>query len=166
MVGAALAVGAFLVTGTAIADGKVTFDIKVSGSVDCYSPYKLDNVPLSLKGTGVLSTDRTAKMDWKLTAYYLLTAPSSIEGRLGDPAKAMGDGGTAQLKVVRGNGLALIMDYPDTRYTITVNVDGKKCGVDLVAKPKSKKNIYDIFAVDTQFLCSRFEVDKTSCRAR
>jgi hypothetical protein len=153
----------FCLADSALADSKVTFDIKFSGRVDCYSPIKLDNVPLSVKGTGVLRSDGTARMETTETAYYILSAKSEVEGRLGAPPIPI-VGGTGQLKVVSDNGLAMILNYPNTRYTVTATVVGKKCTAELVATTKNKKKIYDIFAVDAQFLCSRFEVEKSSCR--
>lgn len=152
--------------GSALADGQVTFNVKFSGYTDCYDPAQLDNVPLTISGTGVLRTDRSARVDLRLTAYYILGWKYFAEAKLGDPPTTVGKDTKASIRVAGANGLSLLLDFPHTHYTTTVEVEGKTCTASLSAKPKTGAGIYDIAAGDTLFLCSRFEIDKASCRVQ
>jgi hypothetical protein len=155
-----------LLGGTAIAASpQVTFEIRFSGHVDCETPVALENVPLAVKGTGVINVDGTGRMETVLTAYYFLTSKSSISGRLGgDPVPVQG--GTASIKVRNQSGLTYTLNYPETQYVVNIGVDGKKCGAELIPKLKGKNKSYEIHAIDAEFRCSRFQVEKSSCRVR
>jgi hypothetical protein len=152
--------------GDAVAQGQVTFDIKFSGHTDCYHPEMLEDVPISVKGTAVLQTDRTAQMDLRLTAYYLLGWKHRLQGKLGDPPEAIGMGVTGALRVLGNNGLALVLDFPETTYTTNIVTDGKRCSAELLARPKSSRGVYNLPAGDVMYKCNRFVVEKSSCRAK
>jgi hypothetical protein len=155
-----------LICGTAIAGSPtVTFDIKFSGHVDCESPLSLENVPLSVKATSVLNSDGTGSMQSVLTAYYFLTAKSNTTGKLGGPPTPI-EGGTATIKVLNQTGLSYTQNHSETQYTVNIVVDGKKCGAQLIPKLKGNNKSYQIFTMDAEFRCSRFEVEKSSCRVR
>lgn len=155
-----------LVAGNAAAQSQVTFDIKFSGHTDCFHPEVLEDVPISVKGTAVLRTDRTAEMDLRLTAYYLLGWKHRLKGKLGDPPEVIGMGVTGALRVLGKNGLALDLDFPETLYTTNIVTDGKRCSAELVARPKGKKGVYNLPAGDVMYQCNRFVVEKSSCRAK
>jgi hypothetical protein len=156
-----------MIGGTAVsaAPSSVTFDIKFSGHVDCESPVELVDVPLSVKAKGVLNVDGTGSMETVLTAYYILTAKSGLAGKLGGPPIPV-EGGTASIKVLNKSGLTYTLNYPESRYIVNVSVDGRKCGAELLPQLKGSNKSYQIFAIDAEFRCSRFQVEKSSCRVK
>jgi hypothetical protein len=161
--GIAATLGFFFAGGALSAEKGVTFDVVFRGSVDCQKPEEYINAPLFVKGKATLKTDGTASANLTLTAYYVIEAKYQLAGKLGAPPADIG-GGTGQLRVLNENGLALILRYPDSTYTMQITVKGPRCDAELIGKTTNSKQIYNIFALDSNFECSRFELPRSTCK--
>lgn len=158
---AALVLGVLGATAVSYA-AQVNFDIRFSGRVGCISPVELDDVPLSIRAKAFLNTNGTAGFDSVLTAYYILSSKAELRVQLGGKPVAI-EGGFAELRVLNENGLIYTADYSGTRYTVQIAVSGKRCNATLIPELKGNNQNHQIYAVDAEFLCPVFQVQRATC---
>jgi len=157
----ALALGLTFSTAAMAAPGSVSFQIAFSGHVDCHRPIAMNNVPISVSGTGTLNTDGSASADVTETA-FILSTQIHFDGRLGRSTPA--PGGTAQVRVAGQHRLLLIWNLPNNQMVVTVNVTGQTCSASFATNLKPGKSEYTLFDGNIYHYCDRPIPVSSSCQ--
>jgi len=133
---------------------KFSFD----GLADCQSP-PLQNFPIHGEGTGELSRDRSARLDFN----------SNVEGQVQINAKlgakpVEAPGGTASLHVAGRHTLRAVRDYPNNSIIIDMTVIGHNCTMKVTNVLKRGKTQYTFYNGMGGFAyCSKPRITKTEC---
>ena len=124
----------------------------------CTQP-AVQNFAVHAKGSGTLSTDRTATLDMS----------SNIEGREsytaklgGRPAEAVG--GSASLRVLSRHTLRAVREYPNNSIIATMTVVGNSCTLRIENRMKPGKRQYTFYGQGgTVAYCSQPRITRTQC---
>lgn len=156
IVAIAASAGMMPVSGDAYAQSlraKFAFD----GLADCERP-AIRNFPIHGDGTGVLSTDRSARLDFTSN----VEGSVQINTKLGaKPSEA--PGGTASLRVAGRHTLRAVRDYPNNSIVIDINVVGNSCRMRVENRLKPGKRQYTFYTPGGFAYCSRPRITRTEC---
>ncbi len=133
--------------------GKFSFD----GVANCTNP-PMQNLPIHVEGTGVLSTDRSARLDMSSN----VEGPVQINTKLGGrPSET--PGGSATLRVAGRHTLRAVRDYPNNIIVVSMTVVGNSCSMRVENRLKPGKRQYT-FSTSVGFAyCSRPQITRTEC---
>jgi hypothetical protein len=147
------------------AGSPVRFEVSFGGKVDCDRPLKIDNVPISGRGTGVLNPDGTASADVTQTAFYIFSSTIHFEGRLGSPPTAA-PGGTAQIRVAGRNSLRLIWNLPNNQLVVRIDVSGRSCSASFASELRPGQSEHTLYDGNQYHYCNAPRVEQASCQVR
>ena len=132
---------------------KFSFD----GLADCERP-AIRNFPIHGDGTGELSTDRSAKLEFSSN----VEGSVRIDTKLGaKPSEA--PGGSASLRVAGRHTLRAVRDYPNNSIIIDINVVGNSCKMRVVNRLKPGKRQYTFYTPGGFAYCSAPRITRTEC---
>ena len=127
------------------------------GLADCERP-AIRNFPIHGDGTGELSTDRSAKLNFSSN----IEGSVQINTKLGaKPSEA--PGGTASLRVAGRHTLRAVRDYPNNSIVIDINVVGNSCTMRVANRLKPGKRQYTFYTPGGFAYCSAPRITKTEC---
>ncbi len=155
---AALALAMLLMPGQADAAGttirgRFSFD----GVANCYNP-PMQNFPIHAEGTGVLSTDRSARLDMSSN----VEGPVQINTRLGGgPSET--PGGSATLRVAGRHTLRAVRDYPNNIIVVSMTVVGNSCRMRVENRLKPGKRQYTFHTGGGFAYCAKPQITRTEC---
>lgn len=153
---------AFMTHETVAQPASVHFQINGSAHVDCRAPIQLQNFPVTVAGTGVLNSDRTASADVSVTEFIFVNQ-IHFEGRLGGrPTPA--PGGSAQVRVSGKDRLHLTWSLPNNNLTIDIVVRGHTCSATIGLALKRGMREYSLYDGQGFHYCSRPRVEQTTCQ--
>lgn len=128
------------------------------GIADCQNP-AIHGFPIHGEGTGVLSTDRSARLDLNSN----IEGPVQINAKLGAKASEA-PGGSASLHVAGRHTLRAVRNYPNNSIIIDLTVAGNACTMKVVNVLKPGKSQYTFYTGGGGFAyCSRPQITKTEC---
>jgi len=148
----------FLTTSSSDAAGpSIRARFSFDGLATCQQP-PVQNHPIHGEGTGVLSTDRTAKLD----------ITSSSEGRVQYETKLGGrptaaPQGSASLRVAGRHTLKAVREYPNNYIIVNLTVVGNTCSVKMTNRLKPGKHQYTFYNGSSLSYCSAPMFTRTSC---
>ena len=150
-----LAVGVvvFPTEGFAQAHARFSYD----GIVNCVRP-NLRNFPIHGEGTGKLSTDRTASLDF----YSNSSGRETYNLKLGGPPAAARDG-SASLRVTGRKSLRAVRDYPNNTLVVDLRLVGSSCTIKIEHHLKPGKREYTFTTPLGLAYCEKPKITKTSC---
>jgi hypothetical protein len=127
------------------------------GLATCQQP-PIQNFPIHGDGTGVLSTDRTARLD----------VNSTVEGRVEYQTKLGGKPtaapeGSASLRVMGRHSLRAVREYPNNYIIVDLTVVGNTCSIKMQNRLKPGKRQYTFYNGSGLSYCSAPVFTRTSC---
>ena len=157
-----LAIAAMAACMLTIADGASAQSLRAKfsfeGIADCTNP-AISGFPIHGEGTGVLSTDRSAKLDLNSN----IEGPVQINAKLGAKASEA-PGGSASLRVAGRHTLRAVRNYPNNSIIIDLTVVGSSCSMKVANVLKPGKREYTFYTGSGGFAyCSRPQITKTEC---
>jgi hypothetical protein len=128
------------------------------GTANCTNP-AISGFPIHGEGTGVLSTDRSAKLDLNSN----IEGPVTINAKLGAKASDA-PGGSASLRVAGRHTLRAVRNYPNNSIIIDLTVVGNSCSMKVVNVLKPGKREYTFYTGSGGFAyCSAPQITRTEC---
>jgi hypothetical protein len=125
--------------------------------VDCVKP-QVRNFPIHGEGTGRLSTDRSASLDF----HSNVAGRETYDVKLGGPpteARA----GSASLRVTGRKSLRAVRDYPNNTMVVDLKLVGSTCTIKIENRLKPGKTQYTFPTLLGLAYCGKPKVTKTSC---
>ncbi len=147
-----------------MAQSSVRFQISAAGHVDCTQPIAIQNFPVTVSGTGVLNSDRTASADVDVTEFIFVNR-IHFDGRLGARANAA-PGGSSTVRVAGRDRLRLTWSLPNNNITMDVLVRGRTCSVNIGFGLKRGAREYSLYDGHGFHYCGRPRVEQTSCQVQ
>lgn len=133
--------------------GRFSFD----GVASCSNP-PMQNLPIHVEGTGVLSTDRSAQLNMSSN----VEGPVQINTKLGGrPSET--PGGSATLRVAGRHTLRAVRDYPNNIIVVSMTVVGNSCSMRVENRLKRGKRQYTFSTSGGFAYCSRPQITRTEC---
>lgn len=127
------------------------------GLATCQQP-PIQNFPIHGNGTGVLSTDRTAKLDVTSTG----EGHVKYETKLGPRASAAPEG-SASLRVIGRHALRAVREYPNNYIIVNLTVVGNTCSITMENRLKPGKHQYTFHNGSGLAYCSKPVFTHTTC---
>jgi hypothetical protein len=127
------------------------------GLATCQQP-PVTNYPIHGEGTGVLSTDRTAKLDLASSS----EGHVKYEAKLGARPTAAPEG-SASLRVMGRHTLQAVREYPNNYIIINLTVVGNTCSIKMTNRLKPGKHQYTFVSGSSLSYCSAPVFTRTSC---
>jgi len=124
---------------------------------NCQKP-NVRNYPIHGEGTGKLSTDRTASLDF----HSNVSGREQYRVKLGAPAAAA-PGGSASLRVVGRHRLRAVREYPNNVLIVHLAVVGASCVLKIEHRLKPGKRQYTFTTPLGLAYCDKPQIVKTSC---
>jgi hypothetical protein len=124
---------------------------------NCAKP-NLRNYPIHGEGTGKLSIDRSASLDF----HSNVSGRETYNVKLGGPAAAAPEG-SASLHVLSRKSLRAVRDYPNNTVVVDLRVVGKSCTIKIENRLKPGKRQYTFTTPFGLAYCDRPQIIKTSC---
>jgi hypothetical protein len=125
--------------------------------VNCAKP-NLRNHPIHGEGTGKLSTDRSASLDF----HSNVSGRETYNVKLGGPAAAAREG-SASLRVLSRKSLRAVRDYPNNTVIVDLMVVGTSCTIKIANRLKPGKSQYTFTTPFGLAYCDKPQIIKTSC---
>lgn len=125
--------------------------------VDCVKPH-VRNFPIHGEGTGKLSTDKSASLDFHSNVAGRQTYHTKLGG---PPTEARA--GSASLRVTGRKSLRAIRDYPNNRLVVDIKVVGSSCTIKIENHLKPGKTQYTFPTLLGLAYCAKPKITKTSC---
>jgi hypothetical protein len=124
---------------------------------NCAKP-SLRNYPIHGEGTGILSTDRSASLDF----HSNVSGRETYNVKLGGPAAAAA-AGSASLRVLNRKSLRAVRDYPNNTVVVDLRVVGTSCTIKIENRLKRGKSQYTFTTPFGLAYCDKPQIIKTSC---
>jgi hypothetical protein len=133
---------------------KFSFD----GIADCSNP-PIHRFPIHGDGTGVLSVDRSAKLDMTTNVEGQVQINTKLGGR---PSEV--PGGSASLNVAGRHTLRAVRNFPNNSIIMNLTVVGRSCSMKIVNVLKPGKSQYTFYTGSGGFAyCSHPQITRTEC---
>jgi hypothetical protein len=124
---------------------------------NCAKP-NLRNYPIHGEGTGKLSTDRSASLDF----HSNVSGRETYNVKLGAPAAVVREG-SASLRVLNRKSLRAVRDYPNNTVVVDLRVAGTSCTIKIENRLKPGKSQYTFTTPFGLAYCDKPQIIKTSC---
>lgn len=124
---------------------------------NCAKP-NLRNYPIHGEGTGRLSTDRNASLDFRSN----VSGRETYNVKLGGAAAAA-PAGSASLRVLSRKSLRAVRDYPNNIMIVDLRVVGTSCTIKIENRLKPGKSQYTFTTSFGLAYCDKPQIIKTSC---
>jgi hypothetical protein len=135
--------------------------IRASFSYDavanCTKP-NVRNYPIHGEGTGKLSVDRNASLDF----HSNVSGRETYNVKLGAPPSAAREG-SASLRVLSRRSLRAVRDYPNNIVVVDLKVNGTSCTIKIENRLKPGKKQYTFTTPLGLAYCDKPQITKTSC---
>ena len=155
---AALAAAALMTPVSSHAAGDVLrAKFHFEGLATCINP-PVQNFPIHGDGTGVLSADRSARLDMDSNSEGKVT----LNAKLG-AAPMEAPGGSASIRVAGRHSLRMIRDYPNNIIVINMTVRGNSCTMTLENRLKPGKHQYTFYNGSGFSYCERPQITRSEC---
>jgi hypothetical protein len=127
------------------------------GLATCINP-PVQNFPIHGEGTGVLSADRSARLDMDSNSEGKVT----LNAKLGAPPMEA-PGGSASIRVAGKHSLRMVRDYPNNIIVINLTVRGNACSITLDNRLKPGKRQYTFYNGSGLSYCDRPQITHSEC---
>jgi hypothetical protein len=152
---AVIAVGAAFLPEESCAQVQAKFSYEALAN--CEKPH-VRNYPIHGEGTGKLSLDRSASLDFQSN----VGGRETYDVKLGGPPAAA-RAGSASLHVMGRHSLRAVRDYPNNILVVDLRVVGTSCTMRIENRLKPGKRQYTFPTPLGMAYCSRPQIIKTSC---